>query len=135
MWYYFLHLIWEQMEAIKKILRQENILTICLFFRWLQKSWISFYLVTLCYKELHSILYSGSYRSAYFTETMILFLKWLYFVQGACLGYQNNVLPFQNPQTQVNLTKELNHKRCSSPRSICMSRRSEEDTLKCLQKW
>ena len=49
------------------------------------------------------------------------------------------LLPFQNTQTQGNLTKELNPNCCSSPRSMafqtCMSRRSEEDTLKCLQKW
>ena len=32
MWYYSLNLICEEIEAIKKILRPENILSICLFF-------------------------------------------------------------------------------------------------------
>ena len=30
--YYSLHLIWEEMESIKKILRLENTFSICLFF-------------------------------------------------------------------------------------------------------
>ena len=32
MWYHALHLLWEEMEAIKKILRLEIMLSICLFF-------------------------------------------------------------------------------------------------------
>ena len=32
MWYYSLHLIWEEMEAIKKILRLENMLRIYVYF-------------------------------------------------------------------------------------------------------
>ena len=31
-WYFSLHLIWEENEAIKKILRLKNMLNICLFF-------------------------------------------------------------------------------------------------------
>ena len=31
-WYYSLHLIWEEMEATKKILRLKNMFNICLFF-------------------------------------------------------------------------------------------------------
>ena len=77
-------------------------------------------------------------RSAYVTDTMIPFSKWLFSAQSSCLGYQCIGVPFQNTQTQGNLVKELHFICCSSPRfrafQICMRRRSEGDIFKSFKK-
>ena len=70
-------------------------------------------------------------RSAYVTDTVILFSKWLFYIQSSGLYYQYIGLPLKTTQTQGNLVKELHLNCCSSPTSrafqICMRRRSEED--------
>ena len=76
MWYYSLHMIWEEMETIKKILRVENMLRICLFFKHLNLCMlISFMLIK---KEFILSKLRSPFRKGFSTQHCLLWMlyKW-----------------------------------------------------------
>ena len=79
-------------------------------------------------------------RSAYTTNSMILFFKMAILCRKLCHSYKCNDCHFQNTQTQGNLVKGLHLSCCSSPRSatfqICARKRSEENfSFKSFKIW